>query len=381
MKKTLLLLVPLLLLSSCKKEENTSSSSDSNEIVVTDLINREVKVNKSAKDRVICIGAGALRLYSYVGEINNIVGVEDIDRDVNANVFKDVSRPYYDINKDYFKTLPSIGKGGPQAQQAEVEKIISVNPKLIISEYNDVNKANDLQSKTGVPVLVVGYGKESVFDKKVTDSINLLGKVLNKEEKATSLNNYILDCKNELKNNARKSKDEKKSKLYIGCLGNWGQQDIFSTSSSFPLFDVNDVEYALDETVKLTNGKIEEEKFYSLKIDKLILDSAGLLKFKETYTNKKANFENMDVFKNNEIYLEMPFNAYYTNLEIALMDSYFISSVSYPSLYTDDDLIKKYNEISKNFLGVEYYDSIKSAKLSYGGFQKIDNFDEFIKNV
>ena len=375
MKKKLIILTALLF-SSCNKVDNSNY-----EFIVTDLVNREVKINSKSKERVLCIGAGALRLYSYIGDVKKIVAVEDIDRNVNSNIFENVSRPYYDVNKEYFSTLPSCGKGGPQAQYAEVEKIISCNPTLIISEYNDVNKANDLQNKTQVPVLVLSYGKDSVFDEKIKTSFNLLGKVLNEENKANKLNQYISSCKNELYSNSINIPDENKPSMYIGCLGNWGRQDIFSTSSSFPLFNVSNIKYSLNDTLIQADGKIEEEKFFSLNIDKMILDAAGLEKLKVTYQNNENMFDTMDVFKNNEIYLEMPFNAYYTNLEIALMNSYYIASVSYPDVYKDYNLIDKYNEITQAFLSVDYYDEIKKAPYSYNGYQKITNFKEFIKSI
>jgi len=50
------------------------------EITVTDMIGREVTVIPGSYDRVVCIGAGALRMYSYVGDVNLLCGVEDIDK-------------------------------------------------------------------------------------------------------------------------------------------------------------------------------------------------------------------------------------------------------------------------------------------------------------
>ena len=93
-------------------------------------------------------------------------------------------------------------------------------------------------------------------------------------------------------------------------------------------------------------------------------------------------FNTMSAFKNNEIYLEMPFNAYYTNLEIALMDAYFLASVAYPEVYKDMDMNSKYDEIGTAFLKKACYTShVKTAKMSYGGFQKISNIKDFLTNV
>ena len=381
MKKQLTLSLLTLLLVGCgTNSENKPTEEREKTFEVTDLIDRKNTIKTSDKERVLCIGAGALRLYSYVGDINKIIAVEDIDRDVNANMFADVSRPYYDINREYFKTLPSCGKGGPKAQQAEAEKILECRPTMIISEYADVLKANTLQEQVGVPVIVVKYGSKSVFDDNVNKSLTLLGKVLGEEEKAKTLNDYIASCKNELSTKAATVKEEDKKSIYIGGLGNWGTQDIYSTSSSFPLFEVSNIKNAVDSSIKLQNGQLEKEAFLSLNPDKI--DSAGLKKFKTTYQTDMEAFNTMSAFKNNEIYLEMPFNAYYTNLEIALMDAYFLASVAYPEVYKDMDMNSKYDEIGTAFLKKACYTShVKTAKMSYGGFQKISNIKDFLTNV
>lgn len=382
MKRKLLNVVLLsLLLVGCSDQTETGSETQAKTIEVTDMIGRKNTISLEASKRVVCIGAGALRLYSYLGDKENLVAVEDIERSVGSNVFEKVSRPYYDINKEYYKTLPSCGKGGPQAQQAEAEKILSVAPSLIISEYGDVSKADALQEQVGVPVVVVSYGKKSVFDDNVKNSLTLLGQVLGKEEKATRLNAYIQDSETELKGKAQGVAEEDKKSIYIGCLGNWGTQDIYSTSSSFPLFEVSSIKNAVTSSVTVNNGKLEEEAFLSLNPDRIVLDSAGLARFKTTYESDSSKFDELKAFKDGEVYLEMPFNAYYTNLEIALMDSYFLASVAYPEVYKDFNLEQKYTEIGEAFLGADCYTYVKQAPMSYGGFQKIGNVKEFLTNV
>lgn len=382
MKRKLLNVALLsLLLVGCSDQTETGSETQAKTIEVTDMIGRKNTISLEASKRVVCIGAGALRLYSYLGDKENLVAVEDIERSVGSNVFEKVSRPYYDINKEYYKTLPSCGKGGPQAQQAEAEKILSVAPSLIISEYGDVSKADALQEQVGVPVVVVSYGKKSVFDDNVKNSLTLLGQVLGKEEKATRLNAYIQDSETELKGKAQGVAEEDKKSIYIGCLGNWGTQDIYSTSSSFPLFEVSSIKNAVTSSVTVNNGKLEEESFLSLNPDRIVLDSAGLARFKTTYESDSSKFDELKAFKDGEVYLEMPFNAYYTNLEIALMDSYFLASVAYPEVYKDFNLEQKYTEIGEAFLGADCYTYVKQAPMSYGGFQKIGNVKEFLANV
>ena len=190
----LMLFVVLFLGVSCSNDNKKEAPSKDKEIEVTDMVGRNVNVLPGSYSRVICIGAGALRMYSYIGDLDKLAGVEDIDNE-NATgrpqMFDAVARPYYIAGKDVFKTLPSAGKGGPQAQAAEPEKILNCNPDIIVSEYEDVDKANALQTQIKVPVIVVKYGYSGVFDNLIKNSITLLGKVFDKEAKANTLNSFI----------------------------------------------------------------------------------------------------------------------------------------------------------------------------------------------
>ena len=124
------------------------------EITITDMIGREVTVTPGSYQRVVCIGAGALRMYSYIGDVSLLCGVEDIDNTSLAErpkMFDSVARPYMLAYGESFTALPSCGVGGPQAQTAEAEKILSCNPDIVISEYEDVEKEDALQEQLGVP--------------------------------------------------------------------------------------------------------------------------------------------------------------------------------------------------------------------------------------
>ena len=136
-------------------------------VTVTDMIGREVTVIPGSYQRVVCIGAGALRIYSYVGDAALLCGVEDIDNTTlseRPKMFDNVARPYVMAYGDVFAQLPSCGVGGPNAQAAEAEKILACQPDIIISEYKDVEKADALQEQVGVPVITTSTGPDGVFD-------------------------------------------------------------------------------------------------------------------------------------------------------------------------------------------------------------------------
>ena len=171
-KLGVLCMIPLLLtgLWGCQTQPEPSGEpveEQTQEIVITDMIGREVTVIPGSYTRVVCIGAGALRMYTYIGDTALLCGVEDIDNtslEERPKMFDSVARPYVLAYGDVFAALPSCGVGGPNAQAAEAEKILSCNPDIVISEYEDVEKEDALQEQLGVPVITLNAGPGGVFD-------------------------------------------------------------------------------------------------------------------------------------------------------------------------------------------------------------------------
>ena len=118
-----LALVMALSLFGCGQKPAADDTGDAPETVtVTDMIGRELELTPGSYQRVVCIGAGALRLYSYVGDVSLLCGVEDIDNTTlseRPQMFDGVARPYVMVYGDTFAALPSCGVGGPNAQAAE----------------------------------------------------------------------------------------------------------------------------------------------------------------------------------------------------------------------------------------------------------------------
>ena len=63
-----------------------------------------------------------------------------------------------------------------------------------------------------------------------------------------------------------------------------------------------------------------------------ILDSSVL---ENSYKNNPDMFNTCKAWNNNEVYLEMAYNAYYTNYEIALINTWYIAKTVYPELFKD----------------------------------------------
>ncbi len=375
MKRAITLILTLAMLFSLCVFPGTAYAAD--EITITDMIGREVTVTPGSYQRVVCIGAGALRMYSYIGDVSLLCGVEDIDNTSLAErpkMFDSVARPYMLAYGDSFKALPSCGVGGPQAQAAEAEKILSCNPDIVISEYEDVEKEDALQEQLGVPVVTLKAGPGGVFDENFFGTMRMLGTIFQNEEKAEALISFIEDERAEISRRTADVAEADKPSVYICGLGNWGTTNHLMTAQNYISFNVANVKNAVTDLAAPGIQAIEEEKFVALgeDMDIIIMDAAAVKNIKPLYAETPDMFDTCKAWRNGDVYLEMAYNAYYTNYEIALINTWFIAKTVYPELFTDIDLTAKTNEVSQAFYGMDLSEQIAAAPSSFGGYQQID---------
>ena len=348
------------------------------EITITDMIGREVAVTPGSYKRVVCIGAGALRMYSYVGDVALLCGVEDIDNTTLAErpkMFDSVARPYMLAYGDTFAALPSCGVGGPQAQTAEAEKILACDPDIVISEYEDVEKEDALQEQLGVPVVTLKMGPGGVFDENFLGTLRMLGVIFGEEEKAESLVSFIESERAEIEKRTADVPEEQKPAVYICGLGSWGTTNHLMTGTEKYIgFKVANIKNAVTGVDGPAIQAIEEEKFVAIgeDMDIIIMDAAAVKNIKPLYAENPAMFDTCKAWRDGEVYLEMAYNAYYTNCEIALINTWFLAKTVYPELFEDIDMTAKTNEVTQAFFGMDLSEQIFAAPSSFGGYQKLD---------
>jgi len=376
MKKLLsfvLATVLLLSLSACGVEGVPATG----DVSVTDMIGREVNVIPGSYKRVVCIGAGALRMYSYIGDTALLAGVEDIDNTTLSErpmMFDSVARPYVLAFGETFQKLPSCGVGGPMAQTAEAEKILACDPDIVISEFEDKDKSDALQEQLGVPVITLSAGSKGVFDDKFYGSMTLLGKVFGKEAKAEALVRFVQEEAAAISARVADIPESEKPSVYICGLGNWGTTNHLMTAENYASFQIAGVKNAVSGLGMEGVGPIEEEKFVELgqTVDIIIMDAAAVKNIKPLYAEDPTLFDTCKAWQNGEVYLEMAYNAYYTNYEIALINTWFIAKTVYPHAFEDIDMTAKTNEVTKVFLDKELAEDIFACPGSFGGYGKMD---------
>ena len=385
MAALLLALVMTLTLLGCGQVQDTTpddASTDTDTVTVTDMIGREVTVAPGSYQRVVCIGAGALRMYSYIGDTALLCGVEDIDNTTLADrpkMFDGVARPYVLAYGDVFAALPSCGVGGPNAQAAEAEKILSCQPDIIISEYEDVEKADALQQQVGVPVITLRAGVDGVFAEAFPGSLRLLGQLFGREDRAEELISFIESETAELTRRTADVAEADQPGVYICGLGNWGTTNHLMTAQSYATFRVANIRNVVNDLATDGIQPIEAEKFAALggSMDIMLIDAAAVKNIAPLYQEDPTLLDTCKAWQTGQVYLEMAYNAYYTNYEIALANTWFAAKCVYPDLFADVDMTAKTNEITKAFLGQELAAQIFACPSSFGGYQQIDTASFF----
>ncbi len=254
----------------------------------------------------------------------------------------------------------------------DAEALLAVHPDVIFSLYTSDSAAMDeLQNKTGVPVVVCSYGKTEAFDTAITQSLTLMGEILGRQERAKTVTDYIESIRTDLDRRTRDIPDAEKPTVYLGCQSNYGTHGLGSSTAGYALFDAVHARNVLDEAGYSGYQKaLDTETLLTLDPEIMIIDAGGLALFLEEYKKDPTVYDSMRAVKTGEIYLQMPYNAYYTNLEIAFADAYFIGKTLYPDAFADVDAAQKFDEFSRALLGEDCYKTV--AAQMYGGYGKLD---------
>lgn len=319
--------------------------------VVEDLAGRSVFIPAEI-EKIAAVGPGALRLVVYLKAEEMVVGVEEFEK-------RNPQRPYI-LAKSELLNLEVIGPqfGGDR------ELIAAQNPDLIIASYLSRSEIDNLQSKTGIPVVSINdRGAGSMSEKDLKRALNFLAEILNKKAEAEKIISIFESYKDDLK---KRSTDSAKMKLYIGGIGNRGAQGITSTEANYPPF----VYLGLDNIIKRadkSNFSINKEKLFLEDPALIFIDQGGLALVKKDL--KRKEFKYLKAYQNGDIYQLLPYNQYTTNFATMFADAYYIGKIIYPEQFSDIEPEKKAGEIYTKFFQKNVYPQMKNI---YGGFKKME---------
>lgn len=330
-------------------------------ITVTDLLGRDVEVPANVT-RVVAIGPGALRLYVYAGNIDYVVGVEEMETGDVAG------KPYMLANPD-LAALPVIGQGGPN-NAPDAEKLLVAEPQVIFSTYaSESSAADELQAKTGIPVVALsygGFGITTIFGEKVQKSLDLIGQITGDTSKSQAAIDIILGAQEDLNARTRDIPEDEKPAVYVGGLGYKGAHGIESAQGEYALLDTINAWNVVDETGASGSVMVDKEQLLEWDPDFIFIDCGGYTLVVEDYQKNPAFYESLSAFANGNVYSQLPYNFYSTNIGTAIADAYFLGKIVYPEKFEDIDPAQKADEIYQDLLGQSVYKQISTSYLEFG---------------
>jgi len=355
---TLLLVLLLLTVAGCKKDVDKSDSqpSSTKTTTITDMAGRTVQVPQQV-NKVVGMGAGGLRFIVYLDAADKVVAVEDSEKQV-------LKTPYRFAHTE-FADLPSIGK----AAQGDAELLMAQQPDVIIwnlASNGEVKPIEDLQEKTGIPVVVIqSHLTLSKSKDKIFECIRLTGNVLDKKDRAEKLIKDIDTVIKDLHRRTENIPEETKPKVYVGGMGYRGAQGILSTSGSYSSFSLIKAHNVAREIGK-EHAFIDKEAILKWDPDIIFLEAFGYDLSIEDLS--KPEYQSLKACKSKNIYRVLPNNYYGVSFATELVNAYFIGSVLYPDQFKDVNIEMKANEIYEMFVGNPVYDDMKKE---WGELQKV----------
>lgn len=317
---------------------------------VTDYTGRTVSIPAEI-ERIAALGPSALRLLCYAGQAGKVVGVEQFEKELT------VTKLYTYVHPELAE-LPVIGQGGGGGGSPFPEELVQLRPDVIFAAY-DRQAADALQAQTGIPVVTVSsYG---VFAEETDFSLSLIGEVLDCAERTDALIAYTAACKEDLAARTADIPEAERPAVYAGGVGFNGPHGFDGTHAHYPPFDAIGARNVVDETGEEGAFLIELEKVLAWQPDVIFLNPENLYLVNEDYAKNPDFYNSLTAVQQGEVYTQLPYNYYSTNIELAIADAYYAGCVLYPERFADIDIASKADEIFETFLGVPFYEDLAAS--------------------
>lgn len=356
----LLILTVSLILSACSSPTVNKTDGKPGTRVVTDVWGRKVEIPTNVKS-IICLGSGVPRMAAYLGVVDMMVGSEDHDAK-NLTVLRD----YNPVYQDKLKNLPLVGKGGGSgSNNGYPEKIITVNPDVIIAGFSP-EAAEELSRQTKIPVVCVRYISNNFVDETFYTAMRVFAEVVGAQERCEKVLSFIDACKKDLNARTESVAESKKIKAYTGAVTFNGRHGFAGTYSNFgPFLAINALNVA-DEVKQPGYFEADLEKVIVWDPDVIFLDPGNMDLVRDEYSTNANYFDNLRAFREGRVYTMPSFNNCGTNITYAIMDAYYAGTILFPEQFGDVDIAQKSSEILTFFLGKDIYGIMENNGLYYG---------------
>ncbi|MCF7936461.1 MAG: iron ABC transporter substrate-binding protein [Synergistales bacterium] len=333
---------------------------------VTDAWGRELTVPRHP-ERVICSGPGSLRYLVYLQAEDRIVGVDDMEK--SRRTFE--ARPYFLAHPE-FKEQPLFGEFRGH-DNPELIAALDPRPQVIFRTYGNMGyDPEELQAKTGIPVVVLNYGTLTTYRDDMEEALRIMGRVLGREERAGAVIDFFAEAQADLE--ARTGDIPKKGRptCYVGGIAHKGPHGFRSTEPAYPPFVfTNARNVAFDpsrEGGQLQHATVAREQIVAWDPDYLFVDLSTVQAGQESgavyQLQHDACYQVLTAVLEDRVYGVLPYNWYTRNYGSILANAYFVGSVLYPERFSDIDPVAKADEIYTFLVGGPVFDKMNESFLN-----------------
>jgi iron complex transport system substrate-binding protein len=329
-------------------------------IEIKDSIGRLVTI-PSEVNRVICSGAGCLRLLTYLQGQDKVVAVDSME---TKGMIID-ARPYA-IANPRFKDCPLFGE---LRGRDNPELIVSLKPlpQVIFKTCSDKGESpSRLTEKTQIPVVVLDYGSLTKNRADLNKSLKLMALIIGKPKRAEEVIEYLNNLQEDLQRRTKDITDAARPSCYIGGLGGSGAHGLPSTESLFePFLFTNARNVAADasSSEKRSKASVSKEQIVFWDPDIIFLDvSTLLLSTADSAVNQLRNdpaYGDLTAVRKGRVYGLFPYNSYHHNFGATFANAYFAGKILYPDRFKDVDPMIKAEEISSYLNGGPAFEILK----------------------
>ena len=323
--------------------------------IVVDGLGREIEV--PAKVETIVTLGNASRMATYLGLADKMITVTSGDN--NDSIV--MAYGYY--NHDIWADLPVCSSGGYGEINPEV--IIEANPDVILCTFEEDIVAN-IEEQLGRKVVAAPQG--TLFAEDYEHALRVFGEACGVSDRAETVIAFIQECLADLDSRTSSIADDNKPTALCAAAtfrGGHGIAGVYANNAVFATVNAKDVTVGYIDVQK--GVEVDKEQVLEWNPDLIVLDASNLGLVENEYAEDPAFFESLNAVKNGELYQWPNSTSNYTNVEIPLVNAYYIGSVMFPEAFADVDFETKAEEIFRFFLGHDGYLSVlNNAGMGYG---------------
>ncbi len=355
MQRIVSLCILSLLLFGCSQEQPQQTAT----ITITDMAGRTVET-PIHPEHVLASGSGCLRYLTYLQAQNRAVAVDSAETKIRLID----ARPYAMANPQ-FRTMPLFGEFRGH-DNPELIAALEPRPQVIFKTYGTMgHDPDELQQKTGIPVVVLDYGDLGVRREAMNNALTLMGKILGKEKRAESV---IAFMDAHIANLKKRTAGLTGPTCYVGGIAFKGPHGFRSTEPGYPPFqflNARNVAAPQDNSVPLRHADMAKEKILEWNPEYLFVDLSTIRAGTESNSlyelHNDSAFRELTACRQGRIFGVLPYNWYTSNHGNTLADAYFIGKTLYPTAFVDIEPATKADEIYTFLVGKPVFNDLSKA--------------------